>query len=453
MTRKLLASSALVALLTAGTMGVASAQSTTTNAPANTTGTAAPARNTPVPLGHPALASTLMGASVYPNADSNSTKIGDINDVVVDPQGTVNQVVIGVGGFLGIGEKDVAVPFNQIQVLNNNGSLWIVYNKSKNELQAAPAFDRGSLRPHSTSASKAGNTGDQAAMTAAPAAGSTTETTTTTTTTTADTAPAAVPNSAFLTQSNDQLRASKVMGSTLYGPDNQNIGSVSDIIVTPAGMAQSAIVDVGGFLGVGSKKVAIPFDQIQLAMPAAVTTPTPNAATGNGTAPGAPVATSPAPATAAPTPADGTTATPPNGTPASVNTSGTAPRLTVAMTQDQLKNAPAFDQNSVAGNNNDNGASKPQAISADKLLGTKVYGSDNQNVGSVNDLIMDQKGTVQAAIVDVGGFLGIGQKSVAMQFGSLNLQTDNTGALRVSTAATQDQLKNAPTFQDNTANK
>jgi sporulation protein YlmC with PRC-barrel domain len=56
--------------------------------------------------------SKLMGVDIY---GPNDEKVGDVSDVLVDHQGNVKGVVIGVGGFLGMGEKDVAVPFNAIQ--------------------------------------------------------------------------------------------------------------------------------------------------------------------------------------------------------------------------------------------------------------------------------------------------------------------------------------------------
>jgi sporulation protein YlmC with PRC-barrel domain len=51
--------------------------------------------------------------SVY---DPQDNKIGEIMDVLVARDGKVTALIIGVGGFLGIGEKDVAVPFNAVQV-------------------------------------------------------------------------------------------------------------------------------------------------------------------------------------------------------------------------------------------------------------------------------------------------------------------------------------------------
>ncbi len=57
-------------------------------------------------------ASKFVGINIYNNNDEN---IGEINEVMVDKDGSIKAVVIGVGGFLGIGEKNVALPFKSIQ--------------------------------------------------------------------------------------------------------------------------------------------------------------------------------------------------------------------------------------------------------------------------------------------------------------------------------------------------
>jgi sporulation protein YlmC with PRC-barrel domain len=60
-------------------------------------------------------ASKLKGVNIY---GPNDEKVGDVNDVLLDEQGNAKAVVIGVGGFLGMGEKDVAMPFSQVQWVN-----------------------------------------------------------------------------------------------------------------------------------------------------------------------------------------------------------------------------------------------------------------------------------------------------------------------------------------------
>jgi hypothetical protein len=81
--------------------------------------------------------SSWIGATVYSASDEN---IGDINDFVVGEDGTIAGVVLGVGGFLGMGEKNVAVPFDSIQASEQDGTLKLVVNLTKEQLDAAPAF-------------------------------------------------------------------------------------------------------------------------------------------------------------------------------------------------------------------------------------------------------------------------------------------------------------------------
>jgi sporulation protein YlmC with PRC-barrel domain len=76
--------------------------------------------------------------SVY---DPKDTKIGEIMDVLVDKSGHVSSLIIGVGGFLGAGEKDVAVPFDAVHATTKNNSKWyLVMNATKDSLKNAAGF-------------------------------------------------------------------------------------------------------------------------------------------------------------------------------------------------------------------------------------------------------------------------------------------------------------------------
>ena len=66
----------------------------------------------------------------------------------------------------------------------------------------------------------------------------------------------------------------------------------------------------------------------------------------------------------------------------------------------------------------------PDQVMASKLIGTRVMGSNNESIGDVNDVIMDSKGQAIAAIVGVGGFLGIGEKDVAVPFAALEFLSE-----------------------------
>ncbi len=60
----------------------------------------------------------------------------------------------------------------------------------------------------------------------------------------------------------DMMRGSKLMGTDIYGSDNQKIGDLDDVILDRQGKIQAIVVGVGGFLGIGEKNVAIPYDQV-----------------------------------------------------------------------------------------------------------------------------------------------------------------------------------------------
>ena len=95
-----------------------------------------------------------------------------------------------------------------------------------------------------------------------------------------------------------------------------------------------------------------------------------------------------------------------------------------------------------------------------KFKGTYVVGPDNEQVGSVSDMVFDKNGKILGLIVGVGGFLGIGEKSVAIDmsaFQAAPADTGTTGAggvaipsdptnVKLKVSWTKDQLKNAPDF-------
>jgi hypothetical protein len=58
-------------------------------------------------------------------------------------------------------------------------------------------------------------------------------------------------------------RASKVIGANVYNENNESIGEVDDILIPPGGGAPVAVISVGGFLGIGAKLVAVPYDRLQ----------------------------------------------------------------------------------------------------------------------------------------------------------------------------------------------
>ncbi|MGH6864740.1 MAG: PRC-barrel domain-containing protein [Methyloceanibacter sp.] len=81
--------------------------------------------------------STYSNEDVY---DVKDNKLGAVNDLLVDQDGRVHAVIIGVGGFLGVGEKDVAVPFNVLKVTKKGGTRYLVLDTTKQALDSAPGY-------------------------------------------------------------------------------------------------------------------------------------------------------------------------------------------------------------------------------------------------------------------------------------------------------------------------
>lgn len=99
------------------------------------------------------LASTYIGQSVY---NANDKSIGDISDLVFDKTGGIKAAVIGVGGFLGIGQKDVAVAFDRIKIQRkpDSADVKLVTDMTADQLKQAPAFKNLQAKMDEQNASK-----------------------------------------------------------------------------------------------------------------------------------------------------------------------------------------------------------------------------------------------------------------------------------------------------------
>jgi sporulation protein YlmC with PRC-barrel domain len=75
--------------------------------------------------------------SVY---NPSNAKIGEVMDVLVGPNGQISTVIVGVGGFLGVDQKDVAVNFNSIQKTMKDNKVYLTMDTTKDALKSAPGF-------------------------------------------------------------------------------------------------------------------------------------------------------------------------------------------------------------------------------------------------------------------------------------------------------------------------
>ena len=96
-------------------------------------------------LGSEVSASDLLNQKVKNPANET---VGDINDLSIGGDGKIAAVIIGVGGFLGMGEKNVSLPYDQLAFSRDaNGNLVVSVNISKDSLQSAPEWKKPSRKP------------------------------------------------------------------------------------------------------------------------------------------------------------------------------------------------------------------------------------------------------------------------------------------------------------------
>ena len=95
-------------------------------------------------------------------------------------------------------------------------------------------------------------------------------------------------------------------------------------------------------------------------------------------------------------------------------------------------------------------AQRPDQFLASKFKGTDVIGADNEKIGDVSDILFDKSGKIDAYVVGVGGFLGIGSKDVALSPSSFQVVAGDKSkneADKLRLSMTKDQLKQAANFE------
>lgn len=202
--------------------------------------------------------------------------IGEINEIVLNRNGDVVSVIVGVGGLAGIGEKDVAIDMSQLQFVQEEGEAedyFLVVNASVAAVGDAPAY--GSADTAMKAETKAT---DDAAMTKPADTEVNTEANaeaTTEATAEANTNVAAKDESQSMMAPGIErdgyqpvmvkdLTAEDLTGARVYGLNDEDVGEISELVLTDAGMVEKAVIDVGGFLGLGEKPVAVAMDELTI---------------------------------------------------------------------------------------------------------------------------------------------------------------------------------------------
>ena len=170
--------------------------------------------------------------------------IGQINEIVLSNTGEVRALVIGVGGFLGMGEHDVAVTMDQISFAtdpDDRSEMYIVVSTGAEMMRDYPSFNRSAMAmPDGQQPGddiRAGQTGFAAPQ--------------------------------MTREGYDRVEVSEVstevlMGKTVYDVSDSDVGEVVDMIVNDAGEITNVIIDFGGFLGIGSSQASLTFAELTI---------------------------------------------------------------------------------------------------------------------------------------------------------------------------------------------
>lgn len=130
-------------------------------------------------------------------------------------------------------------------------------------------------------------------------------------------------------------------------------------------------------------------------------------------------------------------------------------RLAQAASSPQSKVAPPSQQAAAAPSPQNDDKSKEEKTSVpatvvdgeqlESVLGIEALSSTGDNMGRIDDIIVDRSGEIRAAIIDFGGFLGVGSRKIAVDWRSLHFDPKKPGAVVVS--LTKDQLRVAPVYK------
>ena len=153
-------------------------------------------------------ASKLIGTNVKNN---DGDTIGEVDDLIISSGDQMLQAILSVGGFLGIGERHVAVPLKDLKMARVDNKPEVFYQATKAELEGMPKFSYDET--------------EKMAQT---------------------------------------VRASKLIGMNVENGMNETIGEVEDLMVTAADATPKVVLDVGNYLDSGEKLVSVPYKSLKM---------------------------------------------------------------------------------------------------------------------------------------------------------------------------------------------
>lgn len=187
------------------------------------------------------------------DASDNWDDVGEVGDVLVSADGTVNSVVIDAGGFLGMGERHVNVTMDQLQFVpdtDDEGEFFVVYTGDKSMLEGSDEYDQTAMESQGYMPYTPMNT--DGAMTNGATA-----------TTSAD--PMMRPvRDGMESIDTAALTSEELTGARVYGISDEWVGEIGQLVLADDGKITEAVIDVGGWLGMGEHPVALSFDKIDV---------------------------------------------------------------------------------------------------------------------------------------------------------------------------------------------
>lgn len=250
-------------------------------------------------------ASNLIGVEVVtPDVESDRpawNAIGEVEDVLIGDSGEVRAILVDVGGFLGIGAKTVALPMSGVDIgrEHDGAPLRLSVDQSREALESAPTFEygaaewalderaRGAGETLGAAASDAGEAIEEGATSigsalseGADSMGSAIDQDSDelgarsdeprderiTGAATTDDAPTATEMQAVAGAS-VAMSPEELEGVDVLDASNDSVGSVAEVVSGPRG--EMAVLSIGGILGLGAHRVALPLDQLDVARDAA----------------------------------------------------------------------------------------------------------------------------------------------------------------------------------------
>jgi sporulation protein YlmC with PRC-barrel domain len=202
--------------------------------------------------------------------------------------------------------------------------------------------------------------------------------------------------------------AEKLIGRTIENANGDNVGEIESVVIDQDGKVRYVIAGVGGFLGIGEKNVALEWEDLTISEN------------------GEKVVTA---ATK-----DQLAALPEHKYPETVKPGSVYPYDEAVRTNPTLEEATAP-------------AAGILGIAASDLVGAKVENANGDNIGEIHEVLLSSEGNAEALVVDVGGFLGMGEHTVAMKWTDVSIRSEDNNAVVVTTEMTKDQLQGLPEYE------